>query len=272
MRRVLLSLLAGAALIAPLSGCTSAAAPTPTPSPSAPASTSALGRLEPGDCLDELAGGTFTLADVASVSCTGAHHWEVSQVVALTGEIYPGEIDLKQQADSDCAAAFTDYLGAQPGYSRYTSSYLVPDETAWADQTSRRVVCLAGSATETLGASIKGDTTLFPQVGECTKAQDPDSVAQVVPCSTEHDYEAYAEKKWTGKSAPTKAEADKLYTDVCVAAFTTFIGIDVGRSTYEIAAFLAPSDAWSKIADHRIVCTVGSPGGGITGSLKGIKK
>lgn len=270
MPRRLLRVLAGAALLALLGGCTSAASPTPTPS--APASTSALGRLAPGDCLDELSGGTFKLSDVASISCTGAHYWEVSEVVALTGEVYPGEIDLKQQADGDCAAAFTDYLGAQPGYSRYASSYLVPDETAWADPTSRRVVCLAGSATQELTASIKGDATLFAQVGECTKAEGQDGVAQIVPCSTEHDYEAYAEKKWTGKAAPTKSEADKLYTDVCVAAFTKFIGIDVGRSTYEIAAFLAPSDAWSKIADHRIVCTVGSPAGGITGSLKGIKK
>jgi hypothetical protein len=260
-----------ASLVGLLAGCTATASPTPTPS--AVVSTSNLGKLGPGDCLGSLDGGSFDLAEVQPTSCTAAHNWEVSEVVPLSGEPYPGQIDLKQKADDACASAFTSYLGAQPNYSRYAVSYLVPDEAAWADQTSRRVVCLVGSSGEPLSASIKGDATLFPEIGQCTQAGTTDStVPQVVPCSQEHQYEAYAEKKWTGSAAPTTAEADKLYTDVCVAAFTTFIGIDVGRSTYEISAFLAPADAWTQIADHRIVCAVGSAAGGITGSLKGVKK
>jgi len=270
MRGRLWAAMTAVALLGSLAGCT--AAPAPSPSPRSPASTSALGTLAPGDCLGPLDGGTFELADVQSTACTGAHHWEVSEVVPLTGENYPGEIDLKKQADSDCASAFTDYLGAQPGHSRYESSYLVPDENAWADPSSRRVVCLAGSTGDELSASIKGDATLFPGVGECTQSQGAGKAPKVVPCTKPHEYEAYAAKAWTGKAAPTTSEADKLYTDVCVAEFTKFIGIDVGRSKYEIAAFIAPTDAWSKIADHRIVCTVGTPGGQSTGSLKGVKQ
>jgi len=258
-------------LLATLVGCTSAPVPSPSPSPSAPSSTSALGKLAAGDCLGAVAGDT-SLADVAALACSGAHNWEVSQVVALTGDEYPGEIDLKGQADQDCASAFTEYLGAQPTYSRYSSSYLVPDELAWADPSNRRVVCLVGSATDQVTASIKGDSTLFAKVGECMQTQGKAKAPKIVDCASAHEYEAYAEKEWTGKAAPTQSESDKVYTDVCVAAFTKFVGIDVGRSTYEIAAFVAPSDAWTQIADHRIVCTVGSPGGAITGSLRGIKR
>lgn len=270
MRHGRTGVLAASVLLAIMAGCTSSPAPTPTPS--APSSPSALGKLAVGDCLGSLAGDSFDLADVESTPCTGAHNWEVSQVVPLTGETYPGEIDLKGQADTECATGFTEYLGAQPGYSRYSSRYLVPDENAWADQTNRRVVCLVGSPTDQLSASIKGDRTLFPTVGECLMTQDKAKPPTIVACSTAHEYEAYADQEWTGKAAPTTTEWDSLYTKVCVANFTKFVGLDVGRSSYEIAAFIAPTDAWSSIADHRIVCTVGTPGGSITGSVKGTKK
>lgn len=270
MRGRLWAVVAAATLLGSLAGCT--AAPTPSPTPSVPPSTSALAKVGPGDCLGALNGDSFELADVAATSCTGPHNWEVSEVVPVTGEGYPGEIDLKSQADQACASAFTSYLGAQPGFSRYTSSYLVPDEAGWADPTSRRVVCLVGAADQERSESIKGDNSLFPEVGECTTAGAGDEPPTIVPCSTAHEYEAYADKKWTGSSPPTQKERDKLYTDVCVAAFTKFVGIDVGRSTYEIAAFIAPEESWDTIADHRIVCTAGSPDGKLTGSLKGSKK
>ncbi|PFG18231.1 putative regulator of septum formation [Propionicimonas paludicola] len=263
---------AAGALLTVLAGCTSAPAPVPSPSPTVSSSTSALAKLGPGDCLGALDDGSFDLAKVASTSCTGPHHWEVSEVVPLTGEDYPGAIDLKQQADADCGTAFADYVGAEPGYSRYLPSYLVPDETAWSDPSSRRAVCLAGSATEELRASIKGDTQLFARIGECTQSNGAATAPKVVPCTRPHEYEAYAEKQWTGKAAPTKAESEKLYTEVCVKEFTKFVGIDVGRSRYEIAAFVAPADAWDKIADHRLVCTVGTAGGTLTGSVKGSKE
>jgi len=270
MRRRLLRVLATAAVLSVLGGCT--AAPMPTPTPSAPPSTSALAKLGPGDCLGALDGDSFDLTDVQSTSCAGAHRWEVSEVVPLNGADYPGEIDLKQEAGQACASAFSSYLGAQPGFSRYSSRFLVPDEAAWTNPTSRRAVCLVGSAEEDLRASIKGDNTLFPRVGECTKSPKAQAAPAIVACSAGHEYEAYAEKRWTGTAAPTQKERDALYTDVCVAAFTKFVGVDVGRSTYEIAAFLAPDDSWAKIADHRIVCTAGSPDSELTGTLKGAKK
>ncbi len=270
MRTGRIGILAGGALLAIVAGCT--AAPAPSPTPSAPPSTSALAKLGPGDCLGALDGDSFDLDQVQAIACTSAHRWEVSQIVPLSGADYPGEIDLKQEAGQACSSAFTSYLGAQPGFSRYSSRFLVPDEAAWSEPSSRRAVCLVGAADTELTASIKGDDTFFPRVGECTTSQQSGEAPVIVDCSTSHEYEAYAEKKWTGTAAPTQKERDALYTDVCVAAFTKFVGIDVGRSSYEIAAFLAPDDSWTKIADHRIVCTAGSPDGKLTGSLKGTKK
>jgi hypothetical protein len=95
---------------------------------------------------------------------------------------------------------------------------------------------------------------------------------EIIDCAEAHSYEVFAAKKIDSAAAPTQSDLDKLFASVCQAGFTDFVGIDVGKSKYEVTYFVAGADVWKKVADHRIVCSAGSPGGGITGSLKGVKK
>ncbi|MFT4109985.1 septum formation family protein [Propionicimonas sp.] len=259
-----------------LAGCTgSGTAPSTggSPATSATPSASALSHLAVGDCTGDLDLSGAAISDVPTVPCTGDHHWEVHAVVAVAGDTYPGADALTSRADTACAASFVEYVGVEPAYSRFTSAYLTGDENAWAAPENRVITCLVGSPDNELTASARGDTLVFPTKGQCTGPQDVAAQAvRVIDCSRRHYYEVYAAKQVTSKKAPTAEEEQKLYTSVCLAGFKSFVGLEAGASTYEIAYFLAGEDIWTKVADHRIVCSAGSPKGGIKGSLKSAKK
>lgn len=238
----------------------------PTPSLAAPT-------LAVGDCTGDvdLTGGSIT--DVPTLSCTEDHYWEVLAVVDLPQESYPGAEVIAETARTSCAAAFGDYVGVAQEYSRYASAYLAGDAAAWTDPAHRTITCLVGSPSGGLLSSAKGDTRIFPTEGQCTGPQNVAATAvEVIDCASPHYYEVFAAKEISGKKAPTAAEEQKLFASVCSAGFTKFVGVDAGKSRYEVSYFLAGADIWKKVGDHRIVCSAGSPEGGIKGSLKNRKK
>ncbi len=275
------TLMAVAAVLA-LAGCTStaephlpasassetpaaSATPTPTPTPTPVVST-----LSVGDCTGPVTPGS---TDVTTTACSSAHYWEVFALVPLNTQVFPDGDLLASTAKEGCLAAFTKYVGVEPSFSRYSAVYLVPDQAAWQDPGQRRIVCLAGSQQGGLKGSAKGDDALFPEVGECTGPQDvPVLEVAVIDCDSKHDYEVYADKQIKTKKAPSDSELQKLLKDVCIAEFEDFVGVPVSKSKYEYSYFIAGSDVWKKVADHRLVCSVGSPKGGIEGSLKGVEK
>lgn len=263
-----------------LAGCTASATPSPSPvvAPgstvaSATPSASAVAALRVGDCTGDVDLSGASIAGVPTVPCSDSHSWEVHAVIPVTGDAYPGEAVLSDQAKSECAASFLAYVGVEAKYSRYSSAYLTADEGAWVVPENRVITCLAGSDDGGLVGSARGDTLIFPEKGQCTGPQDVAAQAvKIIDCAAKHYYEVFATKEVTGKTAPTAAGEQKLYTSVCQAGFKDFVGVDVGRSKYEIAYFLAGADTWDKVADHRIVCSAGSPKGGIKGSLEGVKE
>jgi hypothetical protein len=258
-----------------LGGCTAstpsgqgAASGSASPTPTAPVSL-----LSVGDCTADVDLTGASIANVPAVPCTQTHNWEVHTIVPVSGDSYPGATVLAQQATQVCAAGFLDYVGVEAAYSRYTSAYLTADEGAWATPANRMITCLAGSPDGGLVGSVKGDTLIFPAKGECTGPQDVAAQAvQVIDCAKKHYYEVFASKDLTGSTAPTAAEEKKLFASVCQAGFKDFVGIEPGRSVYEVAYFIPGEDIWDKVKDHRFVCSAGSPKGGITGSLKSLKK
>jgi hypothetical protein len=270
----------GLALLLALAGCTAAVTPTPSDSPEessavASASPTAPGaaQLAVGDCTGDVDLSGASITDVPTVPCGEPHFYEVHALVPVTGDIYPGAETLASEAKTACSASFTSYVGVAQPYSRYGSAYLAADEAAWAAPENRVITCLVGSADGGLVGSAKGDTLVFPKKGQCTGPQDVAAQAvEVLECSKAHYYEVFATKQVDGKKAPTAAEEQKLFASVCQDGFKNFVGVDVGKSKYEVAYFLAGSDIWDKVADHRIVCSAGSPEGGIKGSLKGLKK
>jgi hypothetical protein len=244
---------------------TSAVASTPSPEP--------VTVLTVGDCTGPLDLSGAAITSLPAVPCDQPHYYEVHATFPLTGDLFPGTEVLADQAAAQCAPAFVDYVGVEPEYGRYASAYIAPDEAAWAAPENRVITCLVGSAEGGLVGSAKGDSLVFPRTGQCTGPQNvPALELEIIDCTDAHSYEVFAAKKVDSATAPTKTELDKLFSSVCQAGFKEFVGIDVGKSKYEVAYFIAGSDVWKKVADHRIVCSAGSPDGGIKGSLKGVKK
>jgi hypothetical protein len=251
-------------------GC-AAASPVGTPSPSTSATTSAFAALAVGDCIGSLS--AQGQAAVPQVDCAGKHNWEVAALVPSAGDVYPGEAVLRQLADTECAKAFTTYVGVEPGYSPFGATFIAPNQVHWSDPANRHIACLVGSEAGDLKGSLAGTAMSFPAQGQCLGQPVTGTFAvDLINCSQPHYYEVYATKKWTGKKAPTTAEFDKLYNTVCVSGFKEFVGLSVGKSKYEILSFIAPSSLWTKLSDHRIVCSAGSPKGAISGSLEDVKK
>jgi hypothetical protein len=271
-----------------LSGCAPAApstAPVPeSPSPvvassaapstaAATSSTPPVALLKVGDCTGNVDLSGASITSVPTVPCDQPHYYEVHATLPVAGDGFPGAEALNTRAKTACAASFLGYVGVEARYSRYSSAYLAADETAWADPANRVITCLVGSADGGLVGSAKGDNLIFPRKGQCTGPQDVAAQqVKVLDCATAHHYEVFATKEVSGSQAPSAAEEQKLFASVCQAGFKSFVGVDAGKSKYEVTYFLAGADIWSKVADHRIVCSAGSPSGGIKGSLKGVKK
>ncbi|MGC4152230.1 MAG: septum formation family protein [Propionicimonas sp.] len=270
-QRVLIAVAAFVALV----GCTPAAAPPvnpPTPTGSAaPTSTPPPRQLAVGDCTGPLPA-MLSSDPIPTVPCDTDHTYEVFEVVPLGGETLPGMETMRVIANNRCLPAFEAYVGVTPSHSRYNSLFISPDEVAWETPALRQLTCLLGSAEETLSTTARDDTDLFPTVGECTGRQDvPVLDLEVIDCAKKHHYEVYAEKKIKGKKAPDEKELAKLISSVCIAEFKKFVGKDAASSKYEYTYFIADGDLWRNVKDHRLVCSVGSPKGGIKGSLKDAK-
>ena len=265
-------LLAVATLLA-LAGCTPSTPAPATPLPSAESATPTPPprQLAVGECTGPLPP-TLTVEPIDPVPCNGEHTYEVFEVVPLGGDTLPSTETMRVIANNRCLPAFEAYVGVTPSHSRYNSLFISPDEVAWETPALRQLTCLLGSAEETLSTTARDDTDLFPTVGECTGRQDvPVLDLEVIDCAKKHHYEVYAEKKIKGKKAPDEKELAKLISSVCIAEFKKFVGKDAASSKYEYTYFIADGDLWRNVKDHRLVCSVGSPKGGIKGSLKDAK-
>lgn len=268
-------LLVAVVTLVALAGCTAVPSPSPVEAsddPTVAKASPAARQLLVGECtgpLDDSVSGTTA---IEPVDCAKEHSWEVFSVVLLRVDDLPASDTLRVIANNRCLPAFTDFVGVEPTYSRYSSAYLAPDAVSWEDPGLRRITCLLGSAEGGLTGSARDDSRLFPKVGQCTGPQDvPVLEVEVVSCKKEHHYEVYAEKVIKSAKAPSAAELTKLVNSVCVAGFKKFVGVAASASKYEYAYFIADSGLWKKVRDHRLTCSVGSPKGGIKGSLADAK-
>ncbi len=266
MKLAITTVLLAAALA--VAGCAGGGTPTATPTNS---TSFPLAALAVGDCTGPVQ--TQGTTSLEPLPCDQEHNWEVAALLTATGDTYPGEDALRQLAETDCAKAFTDYVGIAPAYSPFGATFVAPSQARWADPANRQIACLIGNADGGLTSSLRHTALSFPTVGQCIGKPTAGSFAlDLIDCADSHFYQVYAAKKWTRTSAPTSAEFDKFYTTVCVTGFKAFIGVDVGKSKYEILHFIAPAKLWTTLSDHRLVCAAGSPNGKISGSLKDSKE
>lgn len=273
----MLKLVLAAAVCLAVAGCT--AQPGGPGSPVETASESAAAKASPpprqlmaGECTGPLDATVSGTTAIDPVDCDDEHAWEVFAVIPLQGDELPTPTTMRVIANNRCLPAFEEFVGVEPAYSRYSSAYLAPDQISWDDASLRRITCLLGSPDGALTGSARDDSRIFPDVGQCTGPQDvPVLDVKVVPCKREHHYEVYAERVIKSAKAPSAKELAKLVNSVCVAEFKKFVGRAATASKYEYAYFVADAGLWTKIADHRLVCSVGSPKGGIKGSLADAK-
>lgn len=244
-----------------VTGCTA-------PAPAGDATTKPpLAKLAVGQCTTQLD------QSMQIVDCAKPHQWEVAGVVPLDATTYPGKESLQITASEECPAVFRDLVGVNAESSPYSLTYIGPTQEQWAAAGTHQLACLAGSPEVSITGSLEGRNLVFPQVGECIQQPSPSGIGvHLAPCDDKHYYEVYATKNWTSKKTPTQKQLDKLYSEVCVKGFTSFVGVSPGKSDYEILRFQAPISSWQQVPDHRLVCAAGSPSGGITGTLKGAKK
>ncbi|MCL1838790.1 MAG: septum formation family protein [Propionibacteriaceae bacterium] len=256
--------------------CTSAPAATESPtfvSTPSPTPTPWL-TLNVGDCTAEIDFSVKPKAEsITTVDCDSTHYFEVYGQIAVDRSVYPGESQLASIAAEKCSAEFVNYVGVAANYSRYSSVYLAPDAAGWSNKANREIWCLLGSANRELIGSAKGDFTIFPHKGQCTGPQNVSALElEIIDCDQEHYFEVYATKEIKTKTAPSSNERKRLVDEVCKAEFAKFVGTTPARSKYQYTWFLVDEENWTKIADHRLVCSVGSNKGGIKGTLKGKEK
>jgi hypothetical protein len=257
-----------------LAGCSSTVAPTPSSAPPTtptPTPEPVIG-LAVGDCT-----GKIDFAQPASrvrpSTCENLHAYEVSAVIPVSGDEYPGQEALKSEAVAKCGTAFTEYVGVAATYSRYTSAYLAPDEETWKTPSDREIVCLVGQAGNWLG-SAKGDTNLLPDKGECTGPNNvPLLELEVLPCAAAHNWEVFAVTTIKSKKLPSEKKVQEIVSEKCSAGFTKFVGLDVEKSKYEYSwRYISDAKLWPEVKDHRLVCMAGSDKTTTVGTLKGAKK
>lgn len=111
------------------------------------------------------------------------------------------------------------------------------------------------------------------KVGDCTGKLATGTIegADLLPCDQKHYYEVYAASKMTDAEFPGTEATSKQAEEACDAEFTSFIGIASTKSKYKLFYLSPIAQSWA-LGDREILCLVGSESGGISGSLRGVKK
>lgn len=116
--------------------------------------------------------------------------------------------------------------------------------------------------------------TFSVRVGDCLGKLETDTTAKLplVPCSEEHHWEAFAASELTGDDFPGNSVLGDRADEFCRGAFADFVGVKPSKSRYELTSLLPTRQTWTQAGDRELICLVGRPSGGITGTLKGVAK
>jgi hypothetical protein len=90
--------------------------------------------LAVGDCFDDgdlSLGELEEVGEVPLVECSEPHDNEVYAIVAVDGEVFPGEQAIQTQADESCLDAFDPFVGLDYESSALDFGWLVPTADSW---------------------------------------------------------------------------------------------------------------------------------------------
>ena len=111
--------------------------------------------------------------------------------------------------------------------------------------------------------AIVGDGTVAAyqvRVGDCFDDSTSDAAGEItslpgVPCSEEHDNEAFAVIEFTLPSYPGGDTMDGLAYTSCMERFEAFVGKDYESSSLDVMTMYPSPESWNQ-KDREIVCAV----------------
>ncbi|GGF24574.1 septum formation family protein [Subtercola lobariae] len=122
-------------------GSSSSATGSPTPSVDPSEHSQDVFSLSVGDCVNGTSAGTVT--DVPTVDCAAPHDLEVFYDFDLTGDAYPGDSAVSDQAKSGCGAQFQSFVGIAYDSSALDYTEYTPTADSWQGG-DRTVSCVVG--------------------------------------------------------------------------------------------------------------------------------
>lgn len=99
--------------------------------------------LVPGDCFNEETDAS-TVSSVDIVECDVPHAYEAFESIQMSDADYPGDAAAQEQANAECEAPFTEYVGIGWEESIYDYSFYYPTQETWDDPVlqDREILCL----------------------------------------------------------------------------------------------------------------------------------
>lgn len=109
------------------------------------------------------------------------------------------------------------------------------------------------------------------RVGDCLDRLPTDAAAELplLPCDQPHYWEAFATSTLVGDDYPGNAAVRDQADKACSAEFADFVGVKVDTSKLDLTMLTPTKETWTQAGDREVVCLVGRPGGGVTGTLRG---
>jgi len=100
--------------------------------------------IKVGECFNDDAAEGETVSEVAKVDCAEPHIWEAYESIIIEdGDgSYPGETVVTDKAQTDCKAAFAEYIGIDYDSSTLYLSYYYPTEQTWTEINDREILCI----------------------------------------------------------------------------------------------------------------------------------
>ncbi len=96
--------------------------------------------IQVGDCLND-ASVSGNVSEVPFTPCSEPHDSEAFATFQLSGDSFPGDDSVQQQADQLCYDAFGDFTGVEWESSIYDYSYYIPTQDSWEQLGDREVLC-----------------------------------------------------------------------------------------------------------------------------------
>ncbi|MDH3729750.1 MAG: septum formation family protein [Acidimicrobiia bacterium] len=92
-----------------------------------------------GDCFNEPSGAT--VSEITLIDCSNEHELEVFANISLSGDAFPGEFAMVEQAFNSCISRFESYVGEPYDTSILYLFPFTPTEQSWADG-EREALCV----------------------------------------------------------------------------------------------------------------------------------